>query len=70
MATLKCKFKKDDHPFTDCSELGHDGDTNLSVDEQRAGMEFVLTSLNRMCDKFRELGYDPQTIRFSIKTKK
>ena len=69
MARLICKFKKDDPPFTECWDARHDGRTDLSLSEQRDGMEFVGRTLSDMCDKLKELGYDTTSIYFSVKTK-
>lgn len=68
MATLKLKFKKDDPPFYVISDCTHVGETAFTKEQQRAGMEYVRKKLTEMVEELKGKGYDPQTIRFSVKT--
>lgn len=68
MARLICKFKKDDPPFIERADARHDGRTDMTISEQREGMEFIITSLQDLCEDLQRLGYDTTTIYFSVKT--
>lgn len=56
--------------FHNRSTCQHDGySTKLSNETQSKAMEFVTNSINELSYKLKALGYDHQTIRFSIAEK-
>ena len=68
MQTLIYKRKKDKPPFIDRWDSQHKGYVgSISNETQRKAMSLVGDRLQSLSKELKEMGYDPSTMKFSIK---
>lgn len=63
------RMHKDKGIFHHCSLAEHKGDIDLSKEIQSEAMKFTIEKMNEIAYKLKDMGYNHETIKFSIETK-
>lgn len=68
MGKLIFRMQKDKGIFHHRSHTEHRGDIDLSKEIQSEAMKFTIEKMNEIAFKLADMGYNHETIKFSIQT--